>query len=754
MSRYLIFNLVDKITDRKEKVINRYNNEDFENTYCLEVYFRTLNFDKIVCFGNEESDWAYLYKIMCMKYSVQFDEENYEYLKELPELETVEVIFEDSFGDVMELKYFDKKYEKNYLIDNIYELKNIINNNDIIVDFTGGKRYLIILIIQILLLIRNNINDNKSNNIVKIFTTKYIGRTEDNRKSIYEIFSLDDFVEKINYIKDMNQFISFGNPLDILKYLDDKNLKTNIEFLYTYSQMNKETNIKNTLRKIHNSLEETKFPSNIQKIIISSLIKKWYKTLNEKGLHEYYKSINNEVYAFINKDGVTNKELRNRVAHPSDGYKKLSLDDLIQNFYTKPLKGKKYLENKILLTNVGKQFEAIDKKINKNDEIISGKFIFKHIDDFKKYKKVYFITGYYSNWNNIIDEYIIEENLDYVRSADFKTILKNKKEFKMKLNEELYKLDKRFEAIVLEESHELNLRNSYFEILYNKFKDKNYFVSYDITFGSRESSYLNYLNLHNLETLEVIKIDKIIYSDLDYKNKISYISNMDEIKAVLKIFKFFYEFDMYFKYDPTIDILPELKEIIKNLNLTLESNQFRLFYDVLKKIDLPLKLNNKLEIELFEKIKKIALENIYDSDLDKGLYLSKKNLDSNNKGLAIFLLCDLFKNSLISSKKVGQISKKVDYKKMSYYKNEFIIQSKNTDYSELYEFDKKYRDVFLFRNEGMHNSKIYSEIKDLNRVMGKIEQFYLDLKELSKNRNKYTEEFSNYILKEKVDGKK
>ena len=79
-------------------------------------------------------------------------EENLEFLKEIPDLETIKEFFlnDKKLKDKIIIKYFEEDLAKKEMIDYIYELQElIINSGKIWVDITGGKRDLPIFIVQL-----------------------------------------------------------------------------------------------------------------------------------------------------------------------------------------------------------------------------------------------------------------------------------------------------------------------------------------------------------------------------------------------------------------------------------------------------------------------------------------------------------------------------------------------------------------------------------------------------------------------------
>ena len=94
MSNILMFSLGNKLNEKSQNTSCVFNNQMHPGKYFLEVYFQEINFDKIICFGNSNSSWDFLYKLMYLKYyGEKASEENLEFLKEIPDLETIKEFF-------------------------------------------------------------------------------------------------------------------------------------------------------------------------------------------------------------------------------------------------------------------------------------------------------------------------------------------------------------------------------------------------------------------------------------------------------------------------------------------------------------------------------------------------------------------------------------------------------------------------------------------------------------------------------------
>ena len=87
MSNILMFSLGNKLNEKSQNTSCIFNNQLYDEKYFLEVYFEKIDFNKIICFGNFNSSWDYLYKLMYLKYYKQkASKENLEFLKEIPDL--------------------------------------------------------------------------------------------------------------------------------------------------------------------------------------------------------------------------------------------------------------------------------------------------------------------------------------------------------------------------------------------------------------------------------------------------------------------------------------------------------------------------------------------------------------------------------------------------------------------------------------------------------------------------------------------
>ena len=85
MSNILMFSLGNKLNEKSQNTSCIFNNQLYDEKYFLEVYFEKIDLN---------SSWDYLYKLMYLKYYKQkASKENLEFLKEIPDLETIKEFF-------------------------------------------------------------------------------------------------------------------------------------------------------------------------------------------------------------------------------------------------------------------------------------------------------------------------------------------------------------------------------------------------------------------------------------------------------------------------------------------------------------------------------------------------------------------------------------------------------------------------------------------------------------------------------------
>ncbi|MDO5089322.1 MAG: TM1812 family CRISPR-associated protein, partial [Leptotrichiaceae bacterium] len=397
------------LTNEIEKKQNRnyiFEGGKYENKYQIEVLFKENDFDKVICFGTPQSSWDYLYNQMYIKFfNKEADKEDLEYLREIREVETVKELFYKYFKDKIIIKYFDKDLEKNEMINYIYELKEeMLYSETIYIDITGGKRDLPIFIIQLLNLIINK--ENRKIN-VKIFYSK------ENENKEFEIISLDDIIEKLDYTNEISLFSKYGNPAKFIKHLIDEKLAEKLSSLYICTQYNLIKSIKTVMEEIKQMKKiYTVF---IQEKVVETKINAWKEMLDsENPLINYQWQLSNFALAIVaksennQKKGIKNQEitdLRHNIVHAYDR-KNLNYNEIekVENSLRK--------ENKveeILVTNIGlaRNYKKIKYKYD-NHETDETYFAFSNILKYKKYSKVVLLGTCNEDWNTFIDKWIEE----------------------------------------------------------------------------------------------------------------------------------------------------------------------------------------------------------------------------------------------------------------------------------------------------------------------------------------------------------
>ena len=276
MSNILMFSLGNKLNEKSQNTSCIFNNQLYDEKYFLEVYFEKIDFNKIICFGNFNSSWDYLYKLMYLKYYKQkASKENLEFLKEIPDLETIKEFFfnDEKLKDKIIIKYFEEDLAKKEMIDYIYELQElIINSGKIWVDITGGKRDLPIFIVQLLNLV---VGKNYKKDNIEILYTK----EKDRDKKIFETISLKDFLDKLDYTDEISAFSKYACPIKFLGRLKDNSLKNILKDIYIYTQYNLTNELVECLRNFKS--QKWEYTVYIQKKIIETKIEQWKNLLSK-----------------------------------------------------------------------------------------------------------------------------------------------------------------------------------------------------------------------------------------------------------------------------------------------------------------------------------------------------------------------------------------------------------------------------------------------------------------------------------------
>ena len=756
MSKILMFSLVDRIEQKAKGVTYLYENEEYKNKYLLELYFEKLDFDKIVCFGTPQSSWDYLYKLLYKKYyNNEPDLKSIEILKEISELrgeDFVEVLesffFKDEIlKDKIIIKYFEESLEKKEMLDYIYKLKEELTRAEkIFVDLTGGQRDTPILIVQLLnLAIRDKRTDD-----IEILYAKL------RKENYFEVIQLNDFIEKINYTHDISPFTKYGCPLKFKKYFKDENLKKYLDELYIYSQYNLTKNLVSHIDKFKTM--KVDYPAYIQQKIIETKIKKWKniipQELDRDILKNYQLELSNEPLAIISKVAKLEeenkdiriedkefkeiKDLRNSIIHPYNK-KNISYKDL-EKILEKEFKKDKEKLPEILIVNVGDASKY--KKVSFEEIGLETHFSFKAILKNSKFERIFFVGSYSNVWNNFIDKWIEEDNLDTKRKNNIEIENNSEEKFEKILNEELENIGKKleektkvkykFEAIILNNSFTLEDRNRYFEKLLGKLINgtRKYSITYDLTSSFRDVSYINYINLHCLELLDMLKIKKLLYISVDNTNNSAKINDMDKIISVMSLLKSIDEFILYNKFSDSIDINEYLKSLMRKVSRMYNFNQVSSLGSIKGEIDNFKNTENRLEEEILEHIKKTYTYNVSDK-YEKAKIMVKNQLAFNNLAQALYLTWDMVLNGLIKDD-----DDKIDQSK----KTDFLKQADKYDCKELYDFYQKYKSLSAIRAEISHIN-LNEVLENLEEISKKIENCLTELDVLIKNKDKYTKIF-------------
>ena len=756
MSKILMFSLVDRIEQKAKGVTYLYENEEYKNKYLLELYFEKLDFDKIVCFGTPQSSWDYLYKLLYKKYyNNEPDLKSIEILKEISELrgeDFVEVLesffFKDEIlKDKIIIKYFEESLEKKEMLDYIYKLKEELTRAEkIFVDLTGGQRDTPILIVQLLnLAIRDKRTDD-----IEILYAKL------RKENYFEVIQLNDFIEKINYTHDISPFTKYGCPLKFKKYFKDEKLKKYLDDLYIYSQYNLAQNLVSHIDKFKTM--KVDYSAYIQQKIIETKIKKWEniipQELDRDILKNYQLELSNEALAIISKVAKLEeenkdiriedkefkeiKDLRNSIIHPYNK-KNISYKDL-EKILEKEFKKDKEKLPEILIVNVGDASKY--KKVSFEEIKLETYFSFKAILKNSKFERIFFVGSYSNVWNNFIDKWIEEEDLDIKRKNNIEIENNSEENFEKILNEELKNIGKKieektkvkykFEAIILNNSFTLEDRNRYFEKLLGKLINgtRKYSITYDLTSSFRDVSYINYINLHCLELLDMLKIKKLLYISVDNTNNSAKINDMDKIISVMSLLKSIDEFILYNKFSDSIDINEYLKSLMRKVSRMYNFNQVSSLGSIKGEIDNFKNTENRLEEEILEHIKKTYTYNVSDK-YEKAKIMVKNQLAFNNLAQALYLTWDMVLNGLIKDD-----DDKIDQSK----KTDFLKQADKYDCKELYDFYQKYKSLSAIRAEISHIN-LNEVLENLEEISKKIENCLTELDVLIKNKDKYTKIF-------------
>ena len=764
MSKILMFSLVDRIEQKAKGVTYLYENEEYKNKYLMELYFEKLDFDKIVCFGTPQSSWDYLYKLLYKKYyNNEPDLKNIEILKEISELrgeDFVEVLesffFKDEIlKDKIIIKYFEESLEKKEMLDYIYKLKEELTRAEkIFVDLTGGQRDTPILIVQLLnLAIRDKRTDD-----IEILYAKL------RKENYFEVIQLNDFIEKINYTHDISPFTKYGCPLKFKKYFKDENLKKYLDELYIYSQYNLAQNLVSHIDKFKTM--KVDYPAYIQQKIIETKIKKWKniipQELDRDILKNYQLELSNEPLAIISKVAKLEeenkdiriedkefkeiKDLRNSIIHP---YNKKNINyNNLERILEREFKREKEKNPEILIVNVGDASKY--KKVSFEEIGLETHFSFKAILKNSKFERIFFVGSYSNVWNNFIDKWIEEDNLDTKRKNNIEIENNSEEKFEKILNEELENIGKKleektkikykFEAIILNNSFTLEDRNRYFEKLLRKLINgtRKYSITYDLTSSFRDVSYINYINLHCLELLDMLKIKKLLYISVDNTNNTAKINDMDKIISVMSLLKSIDEFILYNKFSDSIDVNENLKSLMRKISRMYNFNQVTSLSSIKGEIDNFKNTENRLEEEILEHIKKTYTYNVSDK-YEKAKIMVRNQLKFNNLAQALYLTWDMVLNGLIKDDE-----DKIEQSK----KTCFLKEANKYNHRELYDFYQRYKSLSAIRAEISHIN-LNKVLENLEEISKKIEDCLTELDILIKNKERYSKTFHEKFLKNK-----
>lgn len=761
MSKILIFSLGDDVEGKSQNTTYFFEGKEYKNKYLLELYFKELDFEKIICFGTNQSSWDYLYKLLYKKYhSDEPDLENIEILKDISELkgkdfvEVLEAFFlkDKILKDKIIIKYFEESLEKKEMIDYIYKLKDELNGAEkIFMDLTGGQRDLPIFIIQLLNLI---LQDKTKEQDIDILYAKL------KETKTFEIIYLNDFIEKINYTHDISPFSKYGCPLKFKKYFRDEKLVTYLDKLYIYTQYNLTKELISHINEFKNM--EINYPAYIQQKIIETKMEQWRKILPKKlqkdALKNYQLELSNEALAVLsegakleeeskdnknmmqNKDLKDIKELRNSIVH-SYNKKNINYNDL-EKILERNFKKDKEKLPEILIVNVGDV--NYYKEVSFEEIGLKTLFSFKAILKNNKFERIFLVGSYSNVWNDFLDKWIKEEELGIKRKNNIVIENNLEEKFEEMLNRELENIGKKleektkikykFEAIILNNSFTIEDRNKYFEKFVEKLirGEKKYLVTYDMTSSFRDVSFINYINLHCLELLDMLKIKKLMYISVDNTTKKAKIQDMDKITSIMNLLKSIKEFGLYNKFSDSLDVNEELKILMKKLSRMYNFNQVTSLTSLKNEINNFKSIENKIEEEILNDIKKTYIYNV-SAKYEKAKIMVKNQLKFNNLAQALCLVWDMVLNGLIEDDKED---KKIDQRA----KGDFIKKSNEYGYEELYNFYQKYKHFSAIRAESSHIN--FKEIPvNLENISKEIEECLGYLNTIVKNKEKYSKTF-------------
>ena len=230
----------------------------------------------------------------------------------------------------------------------------------------------------------------------------------------------------------------------------------------------------------------------------------------------------------------------------------------------------------------------------------------------------------------------------------------------------------------------------------------------------------------------MLKIKKLMYVSVDNSNNIAKIQDMNKITSVMNLLKSIEEFNLYNKFSETLDINNDLKKLMKKLSRMYNFNQVTSLTSVKNEIDNFKNVENQLEKEILDNIKKTYIYDVSDK-YEKTKIMIKNQLKFNNLAQALYLIWDIILNGLVEDdredKKIKQ-SAKLD----------FIKQSSNYGYEELYNFYQKYNYFSKIKAESSHINLKGIPI-NLENMSKQIEKCLVELDILMKNKENYKKTF-------------
>ena len=771
-SNILIIYLSNDI-ENKSNVRYEYKNKIYENKYQLEVLFDMIEFDKIICFGAVESSWDYLYQLMYKKYiskdiSSDVVKEFKEYF-EVFEEEALNTYFNEKaeFRDRITIKYFKDDLDTPAVMSYFEELKSIIFNTEkITLDITAGPRFLPILILQLL-----NTNLEYNNKIVELKVLYGKRKNLEKGNKDFKILELEYFDEIFKFSKGFSLFSKYGDPtaLDVSDELKEK-----LHIIYLYSNLNF---LKDIIASI-NDVDE--YPEVKNWKLIKYKLNEWSSCITydkkedfrrfeyQANLVKYQNLLNNTPLAIlsmleeINKknDNSRSKELeelgniRNMIVHPYNkvGSKNRAIPynkllEIVDSSEFRITEEKK--KNEVLLVGIGNTENY--KEVNVDGLKEKTLFSFRALLERKnmKYKKVIFFGISGDFWVDFLEKFSKELKKDIVlettKNLSYDQLYKS-------VNNDLKKIDGKFEAIIFE-----NTDNEFgYENYFNKFIDEfiklkdNYTITYDITYLYRELMFFNFLILHYLEIIGKVKVENITYFKLEGEKSVEI--KMDVINNLMWKYKMTEEYINRNKFDANIDFRKDVKEVMKKVSIFYDFNQVTALDNIRGEVQ-NLETNDYFENKVIEHIRSLLVNKegkTINNREEKFINMAKKQLKLNNLAQSLFILSDLVFNYLLefpeNEKNNLKFEEKLRYKKI------FFENSAKYGFKELEIFYKQnFYFLYQIRNEAAHvNANKRIKNNNIKSILGTAIKKFEDL---YKNKSEYTKLFKEKYLKGELDGK-